>query len=353
MGKRHGHKKKSKLWLLPLILLLLLLLIVGGVAVMFTHYYGLMQYESGNAETAANQGAAVNEAVESFVEPTGLTDSEVKALQEQNQQIQNAVTLPVNDSVYNLLLVGVDRRDASWSGNSDSMILMSINKKTKKIHMVSLMRDLYADIPGHGVRKLNAACAYGGCSLLVSTIESNYGVNIDNYAWVDFGSMIDIVDAIGGVELTLSDDEVKVGNGYVKEMCDLNHEDYLQHTFPKGGTYICDGYQAVAYGRIRYVGNSDYQRTERQRTVLTKIMEKANKMSVTELNSVATKVLPLVHHDISSTDMVSLLASAPTLLNYDVQQSRIPYDNMYSVKGEILVPDMQATITKLQQELYQ
>ncbi len=341
-------KKTSKLLIALLVIIAIILVLVGVATYMLVHFYGLTKYE-GNQQDGVTQSTSPY--VESMVEDTGLTESEAAALRDQITS-PSEISLPTNDKVYNLLLVGVDRRDTSWSGNSDSMILISINKETKKIHMISFMRDLYANIEGHGVRKLNAACAYGGLPLLTKTIESNYRVHIDNYAWVDFTSMIDIVDAIGGVELTLSDAEVKVANGYIQEMCNLRKTDVNAHLLSSGGTYVCDGYQAVAYGRIRYVGNSDYQRTERQRTVLTKIMEKAKSMSVTELNSFATQVLPLVHHDISGGDLVTLLAAAPSILGYEVAQDRVPYDNMYHVQKEILVPDMQATIEKLQDTIY-
>ncbi len=342
--QKKKKKKRSGLLKALVAILVILLLLVGAAAFAVMHYYGMTDYEGDQTQSEADP-----EYIDAMVDDTGLTDSEAEDLL---NQMNTDVTLPSNSNVYNLLLVGVDRRDTSWNGNSDSMILISINKETKKIHMISFMRDLYANIEGHGVRKLNAACAYGGLPLLVSTIQSNYGVPIDNYAWVDFNSMIDIVDAIGGVELTLSDAEAQSANGSVQEMCNLRNVDPTPHLFASGGTFNCDGYQAVAYGRIRHVGNSDYQRTERQRTVMTKIMQKARGMSITELNSFANQVLPLVHHDISGGDLVSLLASAPSVLGYDVEQDRVPYDGMFTVQKEILVPDMQATIQKLQQTLY-
>ena len=94
---------------------------------------------------------------------------------------------------YNLLLLGVDRRDESWNGNSDVVLLVTVNKEKKTVYLTSFLRDLYADIPGVGVRKLNAACANGGPELTIQTLEENYHVEIDNYAMVDFNAMIDVV----------------------------------------------------------------------------------------------------------------------------------------------------------------
>lgn len=345
-------KKKKKKW--PIVVIVISAIVIIAVAAsvgIFQHYYGLTQFEGGD-ET--NTSVSQNNSVPDNADSTGLTDSEAKSLKEEKEkEAANAdVTLPDDSNVYNLLLVGVDRRDTSWNGNSDSMILLSINKSTKRITMMSFMRDLYANIEGHGVRKLNAACAYGGCPLLVQTIEQNYKVHIDNYVWVDFTSMVQIVDAVGGIDLTISDDEAKVANSYIQEMCNLLHKDYASEQISKGGDLHCDGIQAVAYGRIRYVGNSDYQRTERQRTIMTKIIQKARNMSLGELNSFASTVLPLVHHNISAGTVLSLTTSAPAILKYDVVQSRVPYDGHFTVKKEILNPDMTYTISKIQEELY-
>ena len=205
-------------------------------------------------------------------------------------------------------------------------------------------RGLYANIPDVGVKKLNAACAYGGGPLVVRTIEDNYKLPIDNYASVDFDSMIDIIDAIGGIELSPSDDEIRVANQYVDEMCRLRNVDASAHQYTAGGEQHVDGYQAVAYARIRYVGNSDYQRTERQREVLSKMMQKMKSSSVTELSALADTILPSVTHNIDQSTLMTLIGELPTILSYEIVQSRVPYDDLYSSKGEMLVPDFAATI---------
>lgn len=350
-------KKKGSRWIaVPVTIAIVLVLIIGAGAMMIARYYSLSNYVSDESETTKATDLATGSEVDSMVDGTGLTDSEAAALESQVSSDTADITLPSTDTentdVYNLLLVGVDRRDKTWYGNSDVMVVMSINKKTKQIHLVSFMRDLYANIEGHGVRKLNAACAYGGCPLLVSTIESNYKVHIDNYAYVDFDAMISIIDKIGGVTLDITEAEVPYVNGSVNEMCRLAGEDPADHQLTKSGTVDCDGYQAVAYARIRKVGNSDYQRTERQRTVLIKMLEKVKSMNIVQMNSFFTSVLPYVTHNISSSTITKMIPEIPSILKYEVVQGRIPYDNMYLVKEEILIPDMSATIEKLHQELY-
>ena len=195
--RRHssGKKKKKFGWVNVLtILLVVVLVVLVGVYAVINHYYSKSNYVSDDKIT-------INKSTEVETESTGLTDEETDALQSEILNETQDIELPNNNNVYNILLIGVDRRDKTWYGNSDSMILMSINKDTKQIHMTSFMRDLYANIPDVGVKKLNAACAYGGGPLVVRTIEHNYKLPIDNYASVDFDSMIDIIDAVGGIEI--------------------------------------------------------------------------------------------------------------------------------------------------------
>ena len=341
-GKKKKNKRRKLVNILTIIMIIIVLILLGIYAVI-NHYYGKSNYVD-------DSEIGINSSVET--ESTGITDEEAEQLQTEIIEQTGDITLPNDENVYNLLLIGVDRRDKTWYGNSDSMILMSINKDTKKVHMTSFMRDLYANIPGVGVKKLNAACAYGGGPLVVKTIQDNYKIPIDNYASVDFDAMIDIVDLVGGVEIDISSEEMRVANGYINEMCGLAGVDASSHQLTQSGPQLMDGYQAVAYARIRYVGNADYQRTERQREVLEKIMKKCSGLGVTELNDLANAVLPEVTHNIDQSTLLSLIGQLPTILSYEVVQSRVPYDGMFSSKGEMLVPDFTATIQKLQTDIY-
>lgn len=341
-GKKKKNKRRKLVNILTIIMIIIVLILLGIYAVI-NHYYGKSNYVD-------DSEIGINSSVET--ESTGITDEEAEQLQTEIIEQTDDITLPNDENVYNLLLIGVDRRDKTWYGNSDSMILMSINKDTKKVHMTSFMRDLYANIPGVGVKKLNAACAYGGGPLVVKTIQDNYKIPIDNYASVDFDAMIDIVDLVGGVEIDISSEEMRVANGYINEMCGLAGVDASSHQLTQSGPQLMDGYQAVAYARIRYVGNADYQRTERQREVLEKIMKKCSGLGVTELNDLANAILPEVTHNIDQSTLLSLIGQLPTILSYEVVQSRVPYDGMFSSKGEMLVPDFTATIQKLQTDIY-
>ena len=246
----------------------------------------------------------------------------VPAFAEEQTETEAAMqsVLPNGREVYNVLLIGSDRRNDSWNGNSDVMIVMSVNAGSKKLSLTSFMRDLYADIPGYGVHKLNYAYAAGGAKTLMETLEDNYELPIDNYAVVDFETMAKVVDLVGGVEIEVSDAECKVLNDYLTSMNAA--DDYL----PGGGSYVLNGNQAVAYMRIRYVGNNDYERTQRQRDVLGVIFASMQKLDAEQLTKLVDEILPNV--------------------------SRIPYDGLFTSQNEMLVPDFAQTKERLHEELY-
>lgn len=260
---------------------------------------------------------------------------------EEDGETQTQSLLPGGKQIYNLLLIGSDRRDDSWNGNSDVMILITIQEEKEKLVMTSFMRDLYANIPGYGVHKLNYAFAGGGAEKLIATLEDNYQLSIDNYMIVDFDSMAAIVDYVGGAEITVTDAECTVLNQYLDSMGASDSRLY------GGGTYVLNGYQAVAYMRIRYVGNSDYQRTQRQRDVLSSIFSEVRNLGTADLMALAAQILPQIEHDIDPVSLLKLTAALPVLADYELEENRIPYDDLYYSQNEMLVPDFPATIERL------
>ena len=160
-------------------------------------------------------------------------------------------TLLTNAKLYNVLIVGVDSRQNDYAGRSDAMMVLTVNPLSQKLVMTSLLRDSYVDIPGHGQERLNEAYNYGGASLLKKTILQNYGIKIDAFMVVNFGDLIEFVDDIGGVEMTVTKKEVPVINKYTS---DQNKEIYHRKDNPdalpvKGGTYRFNGMQAVHAAR--------------------------------------------------------------------------------------------------------
>ncbi len=360
----HNHRKQGPSWkkIMGISLCIILAIVVAGGVLIYTIGHELISSTNFVADEDVKT-VQVEELPEEAKETVSaeekkgrvLDESELNEIHQQMNQLSDVDTVEDED-VYNLLLVGVDRRDKTWNGNSDSMMLVSINHTAKRVSVVSLMRDTYVDIPGYGYNKLNAAYALGGGPLLTETITDTYKVDVSRYAAVDFENMIQIIDALGGIDLEMTDAEVEVANGYMLDMCNtlgLNGYDYV---LPGGGVYHCNGVQAVAYARNRYVGNSDYARTERQRYVISQIIEEVKRMDVAQLTQFVKDVLPLVTHNVEETEIWDLVTKAPEILQYKFVQDRIPYDNMYDViyvdSQDMLVPQWETTIEKLHNTIY-
>ena len=360
----HNHRKQGPSWkkIMGISLCIILAIVVAGGVLIYTIGHELISSTNFVADEDVKT-VQVEELPEEAKETVSaeekkgrvLDESELNEIHQQMNQLSDVDTVEDED-VYNLLLVGVDRRDKTWNGNSDSMMLVSINHTAKRVSVVSLMRDTYVDIPGYGYNKLNAAYALGGGPLLTETITDTYKVDVSRYAAVDFEDMIQIIDALGGIDLEMTDAEVEVANGYMLDMCNtlgLNGYDYV---LPGGGVYHCNGVQAVAYARNRYVGNSDYARTERQRYVISQIIEEVKRMDVAQLTQFVKDVLPLVTHNVEETEIWDLVTKAPEILQYKFVQDRIPYDNMYDViyvdSQDMLVPQWETTIEKLHNTIY-
>ena len=256
-------------------------------------------------------------------------------------------------NTYNILLIGSDRRDTSWNGNSDSMILVTINSAAQKTYLTSFMRDMYADVPGYGGNKLNFAYAVGCASKLEETLISNYGVQIDNFIAVDFVDMANLVDYLDGVDIFVKDSEIAEVNKYSSWM-------QSKYGVPAGtpisgeGTWHLNGAQTVSYSRIRKVGNGDYERTERQRRVLSAIWESVRNLPASEMEGLIRQLISMIHTDLNAGDVLKLAAATAQSKDWEVVETRLPFDGMYYTQNEMLVPsDMGATRAKLRSLIYE
>lgn len=220
--------------------------------------------------------------------------------------------------IVNIMLVGMDRRpNEGYLTRSDAMILCTINTKANTITMTSFLRDIYVQIPGHGGNKLNAAYAMGGMKLLSATMKANFGVVVDQFITVDFSSFPKIVDILGGVSINLRQDEA----------------DYLNNAHGyslSAGTVRLNGEQALNYSRIRYIG-TDFERTLRQRKVLTSIMNSCKSISAGQAMTLINEFLPLVQTNIDkNTLMRYAIDFLPVLVNGSIVSQRIPLDGTWS-----------------------
>ena len=358
-GKKPGMNMK-KVFGISFAIVMGVVLISGGLVYKLGHgLYSNINYVADEdiqtVETLPEE--IIEEETLSTEERTGVvvSDEELNSIHDKMKNL--AVETVSDDDIYNVLLIGVDRRDKSWNGNSDAMLLVSINKDKNKVSVISLMRDTYVDIPGIGYKKLNAAYAYGAGPLLCETVTDTYKIDIDRYAAVDFFDLIGIIDLIGGVSLEISPKEAEVANGYILDMCNLMDVDGWEHQIPESGGFIrCDGVQAVAFARNRYVGNSDFERTERQRYVLTQLMAEVKQLSLAQMTEKMQGLMQYVTTNIPETEIWSMLAEIPEILEYEFEMTRVPYDNMYSViyvnGQDMLVPDWEPTLNQMHNTIY-
>lgn len=252
-------------------------------------------------------------------------------------------TLLKEKEVINILLIGQDRRQGESTQRSDSMMIATINKKNNTLSITSLMRDMYVQIPGYSDNRINAAYAFGGMELLDATVEKNFSVHIDGNIEVDFEGFKQVVDKIGGIDIAINAQEV----------------DHLTAQGFKGlteGTVHMDGKLALAYSRIRKIGNADYERTERQRNVLTAAFAKIKGSGLTSILSLLDEVFPLVTTDLSNGQMIGLASTVVLMNPSTVATNRIPVNGTYtssSIRGmSVLVPDLTANRAALKEIVF-
>lgn len=311
-------KKKVVLCIIGVVVLSVLL---GGVMV-YRHYYGLLGKDVGKGTGMVE----VEEEPVASESPDEMKQRLEEEVEKNLEAMQGQATL--DEHLINILCIGVDSRNDDLEGRSDAMILFTINTDDKKMVMTSLMRDCYVSIPGYGNNRLNAAYAYGGAELLYQTIQANFGIAVDKCIVVNFQFVAEMVDALHGVDLTLSRDEVEVMNDYVRSMngtiFDADKEDGIV-PIPETDTVDLhlSGKQALGYSRNRYTG-TDYNRTERQRNVITKCLEKLKRCSLFELHALAEELLPDIGTDLSEGDIAKLLLIMADMNSYELQQFTMP-----------------------------
>ncbi len=233
--------------------------------------------------------------------------------------------------VTSVLIIGTDGRSDDDRGRSDSMILVSFNSKTNETTLTSFLRDSYVEIPEYGWGKLNWAYSYGGAELLMDTIEGNFDVRIDNYISVNFVTFASIIDAAGGIDMEITDDEANEINVILRNevneiMGDAPNADFV----PNGGNVHLSGKQALCYSRIRYVGKSDFERTSRQRRVITALIKKAAKKGPSFIKEVSDSAMPHLTTNMPTGKLYLLSLKLPFALRYDTKQIQIPAEGTYS-----------------------
>lgn len=253
-----------------------------------------------------------------------------------------------------IALFGLDNRSGGnfESGNSDTIIVVSINKESGEIKMASVYRDTYLDIDQDKFRKANAAYNNGGPKQAIEMLNKNLDLDITDYVSVDFNALVDAIDALGGIDIdTLSPEEAKWLNGYLVETNEVTGHNSGEVS--AGENVHLDGVQATSYARIRYVG-LDYARTERQRTIITKMFEKAKQCDLLTLNSLMDTLLPQISTSLSPAELLGLAADVG---KYHMgENTGFPFDKEsgdVGSLGDMVIPiDLEKNVIQLHQFLY-
>ena len=218
----------------------------------------------------------------------------------------------------NVAIFGIDSRsnDYGQGNRSDCIMIASIDNTTHDIKLISVYRDTYMQVEGHGLDKITHAYSYGGAELAIKTLNKNLDLNIKEFVTVNFDAVADAVDALGGIKMPITSAELQYINEYITETAKVTGKkpNYIK----SAGTYTLDGVQAVAYSRIRYTSGGDYKRTERMRDVITAMLAKLKTKSVSQINAIADKVLPQVHTNLSMADLISMI---PAVASFNVAES--------------------------------
>ena len=273
--------------------------------------------------------------------------------------VSDAVTEVMTEKYKTIALFGLDTREGgdmnkAGTAHSDAIIIASINNETKEVKLASVYRDCFLEIAksGAGTQKVTHAYILGGPTCSVETLNKNLDLNITDYVSVDFAALTKAIDALGGVTINVKS----------KELNNLNHniQEQVQVTGIQSdgvwsdGEQLLNGTQATAYARIRKVGNGDFERTQRQRAVITAMIKKAKESDIVTLNKVLEEIVPLIATNLTKNEILSL---AKNMFDYELTDNiGFPLSNTTPTlgnKGSVVVPaDLISNVEHLHSFLY-
>ena len=319
---RRRKKKKNKVILFAVEIIVLVALLIGLLV-----YSKLNKVESG----------------------TGNIDKDEVNIELDSQ------TAEALEGFTNIALFGLDNRQTGNydGGNSDTIMIASIDNDTKQVKLVSVYRDTFLNVKDDTYAKINSAYAYGGPKNAIAALNKNLNLDIVNYVAVDFGAVVEAIDLLDGIELTLTDQEVQIMNdNYIDEINKVTG--HKSGKLSGGGTYTVDGVQALAYCRIRYTAGDDFKRTERQRTVLTKMIEKAQGSSISTVSSLIDSMLGDISTSFTGKELLALVSS---IMDYKLADTHgWPFElctGSYGSKGSLVVAtDLETNVKELHEYLF-
>ena len=342
--KKLSTGKKVVIVLLSILLLLLLLMLAAILYV--DGMMGLISRHDPSTPTMNEQQ------MQEYLEANRDTTTPDYTGQEINHEDVTWETVDTSvfddKDVINILLVGQDLRPGETISRADTMILCSLNVEKKELTMTSFMRDMYVQIPGYYDHKMNSAYAWGGMDLINSVIKTNFGITVDGNFTVDFDAFETVIDAVGGITIDLTAAEARY----------LGNWNYGYSGQFQEGENLLNGADALTYARVRSIGNADFDRTARQRKVMTALFDKAKEMDLLELHDLLETVLPLLTTNMDNakiweyvTDVLPMLTSLK--MNPGIQ---IPAEGTYYYawvkEMSVLMPDLEENSRILQEIIY-
>ncbi len=352
--RRRVNAKHAALIALGAVLLL-------GVAV-YAAYHMILDYYLGKINIVTKETGLVYATApitqgDTLPETEPVTEPETDPHGQISQQ--NLPLICNTKDVTNILLMATDAR-GNEAGLSDTMILLSINEKTGRIVLCSFLRDIYAKFPQDPPSpvsgksdKLTHAHAYGGPELTMAVLKETFNIQVEHYAKVNFNSFITIVDAMGGLDMYLTVEEIWWLNdfSYSPEMMEL-FPDYKRSTLPeKEGVYRLSGLQCLGHARNRRVG-SDWARTERQRNLIGQMVTQGKSLSLSQLDNLLDHTLPLITTNIPKDRLKELVGGAFSYLKYEIVSTRVPLNGLYHEVNYNIIPDLPANCNDLYEKIY-
>ncbi len=333
-----AFKKKGRVRRGLSIFIAIVLMITGAGMIYYYNALDSLNFKEIDDETLPTQATSLEEPGDIN---TGLSEGDLLS----------------DSKILNVMLFGEDNHSKNTTGRSDSMILCSIDNRSKKIKLTSFQRDTYVYIPGNGYNKINSSYSLGGAALSIKTVEANFGIKIDRYAVVDFDSFKKIIDVLGGVTMDITADEA----GYINWQMYINKQASDRNTLEEvDGSVKLTGQQALWYARNRgfaeegysvtYSGD-DWDRTERQRKLLETVFKSLKNASLAQIVSIVSEVGPLVTTNLKKDEITGLVSHALSYIKYDVKQYNIPQQGLWSYAndtyaGSIIRIDDMATCRK-------
>lgn len=254
----------------------------------------------------------------------------------------------------NVALFGVDSREGELNKDtrSDTIMIASLNRETLEVKIVSVYRDTLLQQSDDTLNKANAAYSFGGPEGAIAMLNENLDMDIEHYVTVNFNALIDVIDAVGGVEIDVQPEEVNYINGYATEIIKVTGKGSGGVNEP--GLQTLNGVLATAYSRIRYTSGDDFKRTERQREVLTKVIEKLQGASLTQINKIIDKVFPEVSTNFTLTEILDYALDA---FDYKLGETTgFPFDKSTDTLnkiGSVVIPvTLESNVKQLHEFLF-